>query len=202
MYYKNVEVSNISSWWNTLRLIVFFVLPPMLVFFLYPNKLLALIIPVSIVLLFIVLTLLENKRFEKTYEWKEVDAKIQGKKLRRYYCNSSYRTFGPPWSRFRKENYKLDTEYSYIIDGKEYISNQYALAYYGDNDCNYLYSLSDALELMHTFDQKDKIIKVYVNPDNPEESVIKRGRSKWYKIPFSYFVEVFGMIIMVAIKIW
>lgn len=137
----------------------------------------------------------QNKKFGSTYKWERIEAKVTKKRVFHLNCMSINFRMSP--YRIKTHGYRVDITYKYEINGKEYKSNQYSWAYNGDADCNYLYTLEEAKKIMHRL-TKDKKIKIYINPHNPQESVIVRGKSLWYAFPHGllsvYIIVLFYLI--------
>ena len=140
-----------------------------------------------------------NNSFESTYDWKEVHAKVIKKNVIKLTCFTLFLKMDK--YKMATNSYKIDITYKYDIDGEVYTSNQYALSYKGDADCNYLYPLDEAKKLLYKL-TKDNHINVYVNPENPEESVIMRGRSKSYGFPYSALYIISVVIAFFAYEIY
>ena len=134
----------------------------------------------------------QDEKFKSSYSWERVDAEVITKKISLLLFESLHSHI----HRFKQktDSFKINITYKYIYKEKEYISNKYALSYTDDNvDCNYLYTINEANKTMYNI-TKDKKVKIYVNPDNPEESVIKRGKSSLYS--FSYGLIIVYIVVL------
>jgi len=134
----------------------------------------------------------QDKKFASTYQWEVVNAQVVNKKIIKINCISLH-SHVP-----RYENdphmFRIKITYKYVYNDKNYKSDRYSLTYSDDReDCNYLYTQNEANKIMHKI-TKDKKIKIYINPDNPKESVIMRGTSSLYS--FSYALMVVYIFVL------
>jgi hypothetical protein len=152
---------------------------------------------VFVFILFIFYTIRrQDKKFVSTYSWVKADAVVKSKKIVKYGCMSMYRKLNTTNS-----SYKIEITYQYQFDGEIFTSNQYAMAYRGDTDCNFLYTLNEANKIMHAI-TKDKIITIYINPLNPKESIVMQGKSNRYGISYSILVTYLIFLIYFVYKIY
>lgn len=135
----------------------------------------------------------QNKKFESTYDWIPIHAKVIQKRV--FHLNCMSINSGMDKYHTRTHGYKVDITYKYKYNNNEYKSNQYALSFKSDADCNYLYTLDEAKKIMYR-STKDNNIKVYVNPDNPAESVIKQGKSIWYGMPYIFYLSIYISVLV------
>jgi hypothetical protein len=160
---------------NMLSFYSIFVITLLLFFVAFDKPLLAPLVAIVILMFYMYSYYRQEKRFDDTYEWDEVIAKVIRKNRVLANCFSVAST-----THKYKKCYKVNIAYKYRYEDKEYQSDKYALSYKGDRDCNYLYDTVDQANKMMYRYTKDSKVKVYVNPENPNESVIMRGKSKLY----------------------
>ena len=134
----------------------------------------------------------QDTKFNATYQWDTLNAQVTGKKIIKLNCMNLHSHV----PRYEKDPhmFRIKITYKYEYNNQKYTSNRYALSYSDDTeDCNYLYTISEANKIMHKI-TKDKKINIYVNPDNPEESIIERGKSSLYS--FSYGLVIVYIVVL------
>ena len=180
---------------NIIGLLFLSSIPIVAILFFYKQPIIGIFF-VSVFILFIFYTIYkQDKRFASVYKWERIEAKVKSKKIVKYTCLTMYRKWNTA-----KSSYKIDIKYQYEYNGVIVTSNQYAMPYKGDADCNFLYTLDEAEKTMDAI-TKDKKVTVYVNLSNPEESIIMQGKSKQYGISypilFMYMVGLFYLLFKV-----
>lgn len=187
---------NISS--SAIIILLFSIFPFGVILFAYDKP----TVVTGFIFLFVVLlcmaVYIQEKNFSSVYSWEKIEATIVSKKVIKYMCFSMYRKWNTA-----KNIYKIDIKYRYKYNGKIFTSNKYAMSYQGDGDCNCLYTLSEAKRRMQEL-TKDKTITIYVNPLNPDESVIIRDKSDNYGIPyfilFLYIASLFYLLFKIYVQ--
>ena len=144
----------------------------------YKYKIVGILFSLLFIMYIIYAIYKENKRFVDVYRWIGRQARIKQIKIVKYACMSMFRKWNT-----KNNTYKIDIEYEYQVNDKAFTSSRYAFSYKGDGDCNFLYTLDEATKIVQQM-KKDKTITVYVNPKNPEESVVVKGKSDYYGIPY------------------
>lgn len=131
----------------------------------------------------------EIRRINKTYTWDEVKATVLRKAIVKLDFTTYCSKVGAP--------YRPKIKYSYTYNNNKYISDTFALGTFHSKGCNYLYSNPE--EMKRDVDNliRDNLITIYVNPENHEQSVIKRGLSETEEP--SYVMLIINYIIVVLI---
>ena len=129
----------------------------------------------------------EIKRIKSTYQWIKTKATVNKKAIVEFW--SPCTKLGTP--------YRANILYSYTYEEELYQSDTFALDVFNVKGCNHLYSSIDELK-----EDMDKLIcnnkiTIYVNPDDPSKSVIKRGLSQ-YEEP-SYVMLFISYIVVIII---
>ena len=180
---------------STFYLILLMLIPmlTMIIFHDYPY------ISTSCLLLFICLSIYiiynyqkQDKKFASTYQWEVVNAQVINKKIIKFNCITLHSHI----PKYEKDPhmFKIRITYKYTYGNQKYTSKKYALSYSDDTkNCNYNYTISEANKTMYRI-TKDKKVKIYVNPENPEESVIERGKSSLYS--FSYGLVIVYIVVL------
>ena len=129
----------------------------------------------------------EINRIKATYQWTKSKGTVNKKAIVEFWslCTNLYTP------------YRAKILYSYTYEGTLYQSDTFALDVFNVKGCNHLYPSMD--ELKNDVDKRirNNKITIYINPNNPSESVIKRGLSQ-YEEP-SYIMLFFSYLIVVLI---
>ncbi len=185
---------NISS--SAIIILLISIFPFGVILFAYDKPM----VVTGFVLLFVVFVFMaiyiQEKKFSSVYSWEKIEATIVSKKVIKYMCFSMYRKWNTA-----KNIYKIDIKYRYKYNGEIFTSNKYAMSYHGDGDCNFLYTLHEAKRRMQDL-TKDKTITIYVNPLNPDESVIIRGKSDNYGIPYFILLLYIASLFYLLFKVY
>lgn len=135
----------------------------------------------------------EINRIKETYQWVKSKATVNKKAIVEF--SALCTKIGVA--------YRAKILYSYTYEGILYQSDSFARDVFNVKGCNHLFSSIDALK-----EDVDKLIRnnkitIYINPQNPSESVIKRGISQYeepsyvllmvcYLFPVIIFSVIFG----------
>ena len=123
--------------------------------------------------------------WQKMQSWESVSANV---------TNGGYKTT----SSDDGETYKAYAEYTYRYDGRSYTGTRVAIDDMSDNIGNFHQDLGKRLE---NAAENGKPVTVFVNPDNPAESVVSRDM-RWGMFGFkSIFLIAFGgigLLVMVS----
>ena len=185
------------------RYTLFFVLAFVVLFILREQKNIAAIFLFVFFIFILLFVFFKSRRFEDTENWDKIKATILNKRILKMNCWTMFRR-----ATLKQNTYALKIKYQYHYHGKEYASDRYALSYNDDADCNYMYSLEEAREILKSLETNGEI-DIFVNPADPSESVIKQGRSEKYGLPFgqlsvlflTYFVYLF-LVLSQSWEIW
>ena len=125
-----------------------------------------------------------------TRNWYKVKAKIISKQMRR----------GSPFGATKLLPYVMDITYKYSIEKQNYISNKYAVESCMEPSMNYLYSKDEAEDILRDLSKAEEF-DIFVNPNFPEDSIIKRGNSSTHSPSYILMIVAFVVpILFLAIK--
>jgi len=110
-----------------------------------------------------------NEKLKDKYSWKPHKAKVWSTKVQKHSCSQR-------WGYYPK------IKYHYVIDGKRYVSDNFFPI-----KCEGFYTKEKAEQLLEKLVKNFEVI-VYVNPNNPSESVVIRGENGEFEFPLIYLV--------------
>ena len=141
------------------------------------------IVTLSIIFLLTLISYVAIKRrkIDSTWHWEKDKGKLLRVDIVRSKC-SVKECFC-----FNQNNYRIDILYEYVFCEKLYNSNQYAIC----QICNYHYSLIEVQDIVKYLKQA-KEIDIFVNPQNPKESVVLQGISKNHNPSYWFVLLVYG----------
>lgn len=128
----------------------------------------------------------ELQRLNEPYAWVKGKARVLNKEIADFTSICK-----PPLLRYR-----IKILYAYTYQETLYESDTFALGVFGVPGCNYFFS-----EVEEAKEYADKLIRdnemtIYINPENPNKSVIKRGISREAKPYHAYLL--FSYLLVVA----
>lgn len=127
----------------------------------------------------------ELKRLNKPYSWVKGTARVLSKEIIDFTSICK-----PPLLRYR-----IKVIYTYTYQETLYKSDTFALGVFGVSGCNYFFSeVEEAIEYADRLIRDNKVT-VYINPENPKESVIKRGVSREVKPYHAYLFLSYLLVV-------
>ena len=145
------------------------------------KKIYILTLSIVFLLMLVLYVAVKRRKIASTYQWKKAKGKLLGVDIIKSKC-SVIECFC-----FNQGDYRIDISYEYVFNEKLYASNKYALC----PVCNYHYSLKEAKDIVKHL-RHNKEIDIFVNPQNPKESVVLQGISKNYNPSYLFVLLVYG----------
>lgn len=189
---KTENTVYISNQLLYLFLYLFFIVSSMIFMFTMKEMILILII----VYFFSIIVYIKYKKikFENLEKWIKIDARVINIKVIKCICFSAFKVRAN-----KNEVYKPYILYKYKYNGREIISNQYAISY-DDVDCNFNYSEVKAQKKINEI-KRNKDIKIFVNQDTGE-SVVTLNTAKGYGIPYMGIIISSFMMLLLVYKLY
>lgn len=110
-----------------------------------------------------------NRKIREKYFWKSYKAKVLSTKIQKHACSQR-------WGYYPK------IKYTYIFNEKRYVSDNFFPI-----KCEGFYPKEKAEKLLEKLVKNFEVV-VYVNPDEPSESVVIRGEDGEFESPLIYLV--------------